>query len=124
MIPHGEILIWAVFNLDIYFFLLSPCLIISFYQLQLDRYRHPSTSESQGLSTSPDTSNQERGRPKLKTKTLDGSALEDVDTGIQRDEASSSRHHGDKAGWLEGSFMVIIFMTHVKKLKHVYPSSQ
>ena len=85
---------------------------ISFYQLQLDRYRHPS-GERQGPSTSPDPSKQdrERGKQRLKTKTLDGSALEDdQDTSMQRD---SPRHHGgegDKDGSLEGSFIVIIFM--------------
>ena len=88
---------------------------------QLDRYRHPSASESQGPSTSPDPSIQdrERGRPKLKTKTLDGSALEDdVDSIMQRDKASSPRHlWGDG---LDGSFMVIIFRTHAKKLKNKF----
>ena len=99
---HGPFL-----NLDIYFSLLSPFSNhISFYHFQLDRYRHPSASESQG-STSPDSSSQDRekGRLKLKTKTLDGSALnDDVDNSMQRDEASSSRHHwGDG---LDGSFMI------------------
>ena len=95
--------------------------IFSFYQLQLDRYRHPSAIESQGPSTSPDPSNQdrERGRPKLKTKTLDGSTLEeDVDTSMQRDEVSSSRHHwgeGDKGGWLEGSSTVNYMYEHMSK---------
>ena len=113
MIPHGEILIWAFFNLDIFFYCYLLSNYISFYQLQLDRYRHPSASESQGPSTSPEPTNQdrERARPKLKTKTLDGSALEDdVDTSMQRDKASSPRHH-----WLEGSFMVIICMTHMSR---------
>ena len=111
--PHGEnpFLSWIFFSPPVY--LLSNH--ISFYQLQLDRYRHPSANESQEPSTSPEPSDQvqERGRPKLKTKTLDGSALdEDVDTSMQ--QASSPRHNwGDR---LEGSFMVIIYKTHVKKL--------
>ena len=66
-----------------------------FFIYTANRYHHRSVSEGKKPSTSPDSLNQdrERGRPKLQTKTLDGPALEDVDTSMQHDEASSPRRH-------------------------------
>ncbi|KAF9472445.1 Opi1-domain-containing protein [Pholiota conissans] len=77
---------------------------------RLDRYRRPSS----GADTAPTSSNAispssaDRGRPKLRTKTLDGTAVEEDEDTTSYSSSSSSKQYWkasdrDVPSWLESS---------------------
>ncbi|TFK66239.1 Opi1-domain-containing protein [Pluteus cervinus] len=79
-----------------------------------DKYRRPSQVEPASPSSirmqgsDPPTSESDRGRPKLKTKTLDGSAIEDRDINMVKEEIiASPRMDGERdrevSGWIEAN---------------------